>query len=666
MTTCKYALQWAVALLLGLATCVCADDDTATTPPRRQGEMAQPLVRDVWYAYEDGDLRYGFEHVTVEKREDGNFAYRLESKLLLDLSGQRQELTQNSTFIVTPALEPVSLEEEGKQQSGATRTTGHVEGSELVVVYQREGLRRERRIDLSRKPLLAACLDDWLRSNGSAAEPLRRQIVDDSSLELNDGIFSRKDAEGAGSVWDVDLGPGGGRSTIVLGPDGVRTEATFQFSKMHLRRVSEAEAKEIKHRTYPERELLEFPVDRPVGPVQRLTALTVRLRWAGAGAEQLRLEDERQKEVQRSTRDGETQILVRIQPVDERDTPPAPVEAGKLQPYLGEDRYIKPHDPKVADQARVWMGDADSKTPLAVVRAMSRGIFTYMQGGSLIVETLSAPEILECKQGKCSEFAILFASAARSAGIPTRIVLGMRMVSGSWMGHMWNEAFVGRWITVDSTTDEVGSAPGLLKLVDSDSVDGTQSVRWAATEALQVAIEDSEPSPPNDAEGKTGIDGSVYTNAEFACRLTAPQADWLIENSPQKGAPATVIRFQVPDHDDVLIHFVLIDVPAAFTPQMLTAARLARFKGTYKEFEVLKDEDYAVQKMKGRLLTFGRRGAGTEGTKMKTTEVLWSDGTSSFLLNLIANEKAHDDYAADFFKLLGSFESLRPSADDRD
>jgi hypothetical protein len=44
---------------------------------------------------------------------------------------------------------------------------------------------------------------------------------------------------------------------------------------------------------------------------------------------------------------------------------------------------------------------------------------------------------------------------------------------------------------------------------------------------------------------------------------------------------------------------------------------------------------------------------------MKTTEVLWSDGTSCFLLNLIADEKSHDEYAADFFKLLGSFESFR-------
>ena len=45
-------------------------------------------------------------------------------------------------------------------------------------------------------------------------------------------------------------------------------------------------------------------------------------------------------------------------------------------------------------------------------------------GGTLIPETLSGPEVLQCRNGKCSEFSTLFASLARSLGIPTRIVLG--------------------------------------------------------------------------------------------------------------------------------------------------------------------------------------------------------------------------------------------------
>ena len=62
--------------------------------------------------------------------------------------------------------------------------------------------------------------------------------------------------------------------------------------------------------------------------------------------------------------------------------------------------------------------------------------------------------------------------------------------------------------------------------------------------------------------------------------------------------------------------------------------------------------------MTGRLLSFRRKGSDSESAKVKTTEVVWSDGTSCFLLNLIASDEAHDEFAADFFKLVSSFESI--------
>ena len=110
--------------------------------------------------------------------------------------------------------------------------------------------------------------------------------------------------------------------------------------------------------------------------------------------------------------------------------------------------------------------------------SVEQGDRQLSEGGTLIAETLSGPEVLQTKQGKCSEHATLLASLTRSLGIPTRIVLGMRMLGGRWIGHMWNEVYVGRWITVDTTVDEVGDSMQLVKLVHSDTVLGTQSARW--------------------------------------------------------------------------------------------------------------------------------------------------------------------------------------------
>jgi len=44
---------------------------------------------------------------------------------------------------------------------------------------------------------------------------------------------------------------------------------------------------------------------------------------------------------------------------------------------------------------------------------------------------------------------------------------------------------------------------------------------------------------------------------------------------------------------------------------------------------------------------------------MKTTEVVWARGSSGYLLNLIAEEAAHDKVVEDFYRLLRSFEALK-------
>ena len=50
--------------------------------------------------------------------------------------------------------------------------------------------------------------------------------------------------------------------------------------------------------------------------------------------------------------------------------------------------------------------------------------------------------------------------------------------------------------------------------------------------------------------------------------------------------------------------------------------------------------------------------ASKESGTRKTTEVLWRSGGSCFLLNLIAEKSAHDEYLPKFTALLNSFEAL--------
>lgn len=68
-------------------------------------------------------------------------------------------------------------------------------------------------------------------------------------------------------------------------------------------------------------------------------------------------------------------------------------------------------------------------------------------------------DLLDQREGDCSEYAELFTSLARAAGIPSRTVYGLAYTdepAPALSFHAWNEAWVGdRWLAVDPTWNQV-------------------------------------------------------------------------------------------------------------------------------------------------------------------------------------------------------------------
>ncbi|NLV16144.1 MAG: transglutaminase domain-containing protein [Syntrophomonadaceae bacterium] len=68
----------------------------------------------------------------------------------------------------------------------------------------------------------------------------------------------------------------------------------------------------------------------------------------------------------------------------------------------------------------------------------------------------SAADIIASKKGLCRDFSFVYASLARAANIPTRVVYGDAWNSSSqaYEKHAWNESFIdGEWINIDTTWD---------------------------------------------------------------------------------------------------------------------------------------------------------------------------------------------------------------------
>ncbi len=67
----------------------------------------------------------------------------------------------------------------------------------------------------------------------------------------------------------------------------------------------------------------------------------------------------------------------------------------------------------------------------------------------------SALETLKKKVGDCNEHAVLTAALLRAVGIPNRICIGLIYLEGKFFYHAWNMVYLGKWIQVDSTLNQV-------------------------------------------------------------------------------------------------------------------------------------------------------------------------------------------------------------------
>ncbi|MGO9465233.1 MAG: transglutaminase-like domain-containing protein [Isosphaeraceae bacterium] len=640
------SLRWTV-LVLGL---VGSASGTAQAAPRE---------RDVWHSYVADGKRYGYVHTVVVRLPDGNLRITQESRVLVDIFGfNKEELTERGEYVVTTDYRPVSILLERKRESGTARVTGRSHGSSFTVTATIAGIERSRVFDRSEAIVLDVCLEDWLADRPPGFEAGELTLLAEESCTPKPAKVKRFGARAGkpGVAWSVVTGSEEGEQRLVLDANGLCLERTAAGGLVIIRRAPAEQAREIAYRKLAGRDVLMYPLGKEVGAPELLESLTVELKWKDIPFDRFRLEDDRQRVVE-ELRDGDQyRVVVRIEPPKPLPAPTRlPISGPEFATYLGESRYIKPHDEKIVAVAReVTRGKTDA---LEAVKALCAWMLKNIEP-SLIAETLTGPEVLACRKGKCSEFAILFASLARAAGIPTRIALGERMIPGQWAGHMWNEVFVGRWIPVDAGANEVGTSFVLVKLIDHETVEGTQPLRQALPATFAIAIRDHRSkSAPLAGKFRTGIAGRVYTNAELGCRLTAPGEGWSLEEVNEPGA--AVIRFKPPESGkgDVQVHFVAFSLPLPLEPKAILIPRRKYYEKNLKNFTVIADIAHPVKGLAGHRLEF--RSTSATGKTRHGFEVLWRKPGSGYLLTLNAEELAFEEAKIHFDALLARFEDLK-------
>lgn len=137
--------------------------------------------------------------------------------------------------------------------------------------------------------------------------------------------------------------------------------------------------------------------------------------------------------------------------------------SGDMAEYLGPNQYVQAADPAIVSAARSGLGLGPGVDPAAALagrsakerwraaKQLERWVHRHIRAKHLGVGFASAREVLDRREGDCTEHAVLLAALLRAAGIPARAAVGLMYWHGVFGYHMWTEVHVGGWRSLDAT-----------------------------------------------------------------------------------------------------------------------------------------------------------------------------------------------------------------------
>jgi hypothetical protein len=177
-----------------------------------------------------------------------------------------------------------------------------------------------------------------------------------------------------------------------------------------------------------------------------------------------------------------------------RQAPPQPSDS-QPNAWLQSDA---PAIRRLANQA--VRGARDDLQRMRRLRAFVSG---YITAHGLDVGYASALEVVDSREGDCTEYAVLLAAMARAQGIPARVISGMvyadRFAGGSrvFIPHEWVQAWVdGRWQSFDAALRHFDSLHLALASGDGDPWHFAATTQWFGSLHIRQAVADMDLSTP--------------------------------------------------------------------------------------------------------------------------------------------------------------------------
>lgn len=337
------------------------------------------------------------------------------------------------------------------------RVFGNVEGNKIIVRTGRGRRRRGRTIELKEPPMINSGIGYLFKTYKlNVGDSHKLPFFDPSLMAQNEAIFTIAAREDIKinkinyEAFRVETEMWGNRLSFWIDRDGsVLKEEGFMGLVMIKSSAANAPMNIETGNEDDFYELSAVPVDKKIPSPDRLKSIRLRIK----DAQQLDMDLSTLNDGTRQTYNNDIiEIIREEEPLKAGFTLPFNSDDREFRPYLVPEFNIESDEKEIVDRAFDIIGD--SREPVSCSRKIMEWVYRNLEKRP-VVNVPSALEIIHSKAGDCNEHATLLTALLRAAGIPARICVGLVYTRNKFFYHAWTEAYVGEWITMDATLNQM-------------------------------------------------------------------------------------------------------------------------------------------------------------------------------------------------------------------
>ncbi|MFB0505500.1 MAG: transglutaminase family protein [Thermodesulfobacteriota bacterium] len=439
-------------------------------------EMISNLrFREHWQGFFWYGEKIGFSHFRIEEAKDLPGAFKISSEAVIrfKMLGIKKESILKEVDYVTPDLQLLRVNGEQKLDGKIRRVEAEVVDGGLRLKTEREGKWEERLIPAEGPiyPSLAQYLYPPMKGMDIGRQ-YRYKIFSPQSLsvmEVNQRVLALKRSDlFEGPAFEIKTEVSGINPKVWINMGG---EMVFEMvGALITAKEDESSAKRfIYESSLSKRDiLLDYSLvkaDRVIANPRALRELCLRLK--GLEEPTLVISDGRQRA--NIKREGDTPVVEFIVSLERRERGTAltlPISKREYMRYLQPSLQIESGNREIIQRAKAIL-DGENNSRLALTKLV-HWVSGHLEDA--LVDSFSALDALHTKKGECQAHAYLYTALCRAAGIPTKVVSGLVcMEDVGFLYHAWAESFIGYWIAVDPTFDQIPADATHIKLAEGES-----------------------------------------------------------------------------------------------------------------------------------------------------------------------------------------------------